>query len=128
MKNKALGFTLMEVLIALAIVSIALTALIKAMGQNITTMNRVKEKTISHWVAMQGIAMVQLGLLQISPSQETTQDTLMLGEHWYWRAQLGTTPQKGVQRITILVSANKNGPFNETLVGFKYSGTKYEQS
>lgn len=119
-KKVPTGFTLIEVLIALAIIAIALTALLKALAQNVENTHRIKQKTVSHWVAMQGVAMVQLGLLQITPSQETTQDTSMLGEHWFWRARVSATPQKSIQLITISVSADKAGPFREELHAFRY--------
>nr|WP_196398944.1 GspI family T2SS minor pseudopilin variant LspI [Legionella saoudiensis] len=121
MHRKASGFTLIEVLLALTIIAVALTALLKAIAQNVEHTQRIKEKTISHWVAMQGIAMVQLGLLQINQSQETTQDTTMLGEHWYWRAKISTTPVKTIQLITISVSTEKAGPFREELHAFRYA-------
>lgn len=114
------GFTLIEVLLALAIIAIALTALLKALAQNVENTQRIKQKTVSHWVAMQGVAMVQLGLLQINSSQETTQDTTMLGEHWFWRARVSSTPQKSIQLITISVSTEKSGPFREELHAFRY--------
>lgn len=114
------GFTLMEVLLALSVIAIALTALLKAISQNVENTRRIKEKTISHWVAMQGLAMVQLNLLQINQSQETTQNTTMLNEHWYWRAKASTTQQKNVQKITISVSTEKAGPFREELQAFRY--------
>lgn len=115
------GFTLIEVLIALAIIAIALSALLKALAQNVENAERIKNKTISHWVAMQGVAMVQLGLFQIGPGQETTQDTQMLGQHWFWRVKSSSTPQKSVQRLTISVSKQKTGPFQEELQAFRYT-------
>ncbi|CAM4421145.1 MAG: Type II secretion system protein I [Legionella sp.] len=118
--RKASGFTLIEVLLALTIIAVALTALLKAIAQNVEHTQRIKEKTVSHWVAMQGVAMVQLGLLQISQSQETTQDTTMLGEHWFWRVKTSTTPIKSIQLITISVSTEKAGPFREELHAFRY--------
>ncbi|MBI2785152.1 MAG: type II secretion system minor pseudopilin GspI [Legionella longbeachae] len=120
------GFTLMEVLLALSVIAIALTALLKAISQNVENTRRIKEKTVSHWVAMQGVAMVQLNLLLINQSQETTQDTTMLNEHWYWRAKVSTTPQKNIQKITILVSTEKAGPFREELQAFRYIGSPNE--
>ena len=66
--NKAHGFTLIEVLLALSVIAIALTALLKATAQNIQNTHRIKEKTISHWIAMQGVSMIQLDLVQINPS------------------------------------------------------------
>lgn len=38
------GFTLIEVLLALSIIAIALTALLKAISQNVETTRRIKEK------------------------------------------------------------------------------------
>lgn len=119
-KRTTSGFTLVEVLLALAIIAIALTALLKAIAQNVENTQRIKEKTISHWVAMQGVAMIQLGLLQINQNQETTQDTNMLGEHWFWRAKTSSTSQQSIQLITIFVSSQKTGPFREELHAFRY--------
>lgn len=119
-KRHTSGFTLVEVLLALAVIAIALTALLKSMAQSVENTHRIKQKTVSHWVAMQGVAMIQLDLLHIMPSQETTQDTTMLGEHWYWRAKAQSTPHKNIQLITISVSTEKNGPFREELHAFRY--------
>ena len=118
--DKKAGFTLIEVLLALSIIAIALTALLKAISQNVETARRIKEKTVSHWIAMQGVAMIQLNLLQVSQSQETTQDTTMLNEHWYWRAKISSTSQKNIQKIIISVSTEKAGPFREELQAFRY--------
>lgn len=114
------GFTLIEVLLALAVIAIALTALLKVTAQNIENTRRIKEKTISHWVAMQGIAMIQLNLIQVYPSQESTQVTTMLGERWYWRAKVSNTPLRAVQKITISVSQKQASSFRQELVAFRY--------
>jgi general secretion pathway protein I len=115
------GFTLIEVLLALAIIAIALTALIKSTAQNVSNTHRIKEKTISHWIAMQGTAMIQLGLLPLKVNQEVTQVTTMFGQHWYWRAKIIKTPLKSVEQITIKVSSNQAGPFTDPLVAFRYA-------
>lgn len=121
-KNKTHhGFTLIEVLLALAIIAIALTALLKATAQNIENTRRLKEKTISHWVAMQGVSMIQLNLIHLNPTIETTQATTMLGEKWYWRAKISTTPVKTIQKITISLSLKESGPFREELTAFRYN-------
>ncbi|KTC98096.1 GspI family T2SS minor pseudopilin variant LspI [Legionella erythra] len=120
-KSMNKGFTLIEVLLALAVVAIALTALLKATSQDVANTQRIKEKTISHWVAMQGVTMVQLGLLTVPPNQEMTQVTSLLGQRWYWRVKLSPTALgKTVQQITVSVSKNQAGPFTDPLLAFKY--------
>lgn len=119
--QKQAGFTLIEVLLALSIIAIALTALLKASAQNVSNTQRIKEKTISHWIAMQGVSMIQLGLLNVNPSQDLTQITTMLGQRWYWRAKVSQTPLKSMQQITITVSKNQAGPFSDPLIAFRSS-------
>jgi general secretion pathway protein I len=120
MKMKAQGFTLIEVLLALSVIAIALTALLKATAQNVANSRRIKEKTISHWIAMHGIAMVQLDLVQVKPNQDVTKITSMLGQRWYWRVKVSKTPIRLVEQITVTVSQNQAGPFQDPLIGFRY--------
>ncbi len=120
MTKKSPGFTLIEVLLALCVIAIALTALIKSTAQTVTGTMHVKEKTISHWVAMQGVSMIQLGLLTMHGQQEITQSTTMLGQRWYWRARLQPTPVKHMQQISITVSKKQSGPFADELIAFRW--------
>ena len=114
------GFTLIEVLLALAVIAIALTALLKATAQNVANTERIKEKTISHWVAMQGIAAIQLGLINAPLNQDITQVTSMLGQRWYWRAKLIPTTSKHTQQILISVSSKPSGGFSNSLIAYRY--------
>ncbi|WP_133127304.1 GspI family T2SS minor pseudopilin variant LspI [Legionella nagasakiensis] len=118
--SKSKGFTLIEVLLALAVIAIALTALLKATSQDVVFTDRIKEKTIRHWVAMQGITMIQLGLLPIYSGQEVTQVTTMFGERWYWRAKLLPTSIKKMEQIQIVTSKSQAGPFHDPLIAFRY--------
>lgn len=116
----ALGFTLVEVLLALAVIAIALTALLKISAQNVDSTRRIKERSISHWVAMQAVTMIQLNLVQLKSSQETSFATTMLNQKWYWRAKISPTPVKSIQLITISTSLRQNGSFQEELTAFRY--------
>ncbi|WP_131781722.1 type II secretion system minor pseudopilin GspI [Legionella gresilensis] len=118
------GFTLIEVLLALAIIAIALTALLKVTAQNVANTARIKDKTLSHWIALQGVNMVQLKLLNPALNEEVTQVTTMLGQRWYWRVKITKTPMNAVQEIQIKVSKNQAGPFSEALTAYRYF---YEQ-
>ncbi len=114
------GFTLIEVLLALSVIAIALTALLKATAENVALTQRIKEKSISHWVATQGVTAIQLGLVSLNLNQEITEVTTMLGQRWYWRAKLSTTPIQTMQQMTITVSEQQAGPFRDPLIAFRY--------
>lgn len=119
--NKSTGFTLIEVLLALCIVAIALTALIKATAQTVTGTQLIKHKMIRHWVTMNAVAMIQADLITIPYPQDMTKVTTMLNEKWYWRAKLIPTPIAHVQQIQITTSLSPTGPFNDLLIAFKYT-------
>lgn len=118
--QKIAAFTLIEVLLALAVISIALTAVLKAASENTVYTQRLKDKSASHWVAMQGIASIQLGLVTISENQSSTFTTEMLGQRWYWRAQTSTTQLQHVQQMNVSVSSNRDGPFSAPLLAYRY--------
>ncbi len=119
MKNNK-GFTLIEVLLALAVIAIGLGALLRASVITIQTTQLLKEKSIKHWVAMQGIAMIQLGLLELPNHVPANEKTIMLNQTWYWRAISHPTPIPHVDRINVSVSSRPTGPFTDTLHAFRY--------
>ena len=120
MKNNQRGFTLIEVLLALAIIAIALTALLRASSQTTHFTFRVKSRMIQQWVAMEGLSSIQLGLINPTPGRVNTFKTEMLDNTWYWRVHLSETPLKNVKKIQITTSSNRTGPFANELIGYKY--------
>ena len=117
--RQSAGFTLIEVLLALAVLAIALTALLKATAATVVGTQHIKEKTISHLVAMQGIAMIQLGLTPCGLNQEITKKMTIFGQEWSWHAQVLKTKLHHVEKITITTSQAPSGPFKNPLIGFR---------
>ncbi|MBX3709949.1 MAG: type II secretion system minor pseudopilin GspI [Gammaproteobacteria bacterium] len=108
-KNKQIGLTLIEVLIALAIISIAMTAVIKSASQNINATGYLQNKTLAMLVGQQVINETRVGLLKIgnsSGNQKLT--TKMLGQEWYWQLEAEETPNKHIKKITVKVFADEN--------------------
>lgn len=118
--SASFGFTLLEVLLALAIIAIGFGALFKATLQSIQETQTIKESTLKHWIAMQGVSMIQTGLLELPPGLPNTQKTIMFNQTWYWRAVLQPTGVNSVDRIEITVSLKPTGPFNHPLYAFRY--------
>ncbi|HVT62588.1 MAG TPA: type II secretion system minor pseudopilin GspI [Legionellaceae bacterium] len=119
-KHQILGFTLIEVLIALLMISIGLTTLLKTTGQNIQTANRLKDKSIQHLVCMSALAELQLRVHQASSNQDITRSTKIFGHTWYWRAKISATSIKRMQQITVSASPHQTGPFTNPLIGYRY--------
>jgi general secretion pathway protein I len=104
MKNKNAGFTLIEVLIALVIISVAMTAVIKTTTQNIRDTLYLQNKMIAHWVGMNTVNGVRAGLIKLSSQTDNIEEsTVMLGEKWSWKAILEPTPNKAIAKIKVTV-------------------------
>jgi general secretion pathway protein I len=97
------GFTLLEVLIALAIVAIALGTLIKASGDAAGNAGYLQERSLAHWVAENQIALLLAE--RRWPERGTRRGTeTQGGRDWRWVRVISDTPQAGVRRIDVEVS------------------------
>jgi general secretion pathway protein I len=103
-KGRSQGLTLIEVLIALAIIGIALTAIIKAASQNIRSTAYLQNKTIAMWTGQQVMNEVRAGLIKIpNPPDKLRQTTTMLGQEWNWSADQEETPSPFIRKIVVKV-------------------------
>ena len=115
------GFTLIEVLLALMIIAIGVTALLKTIAFDIHTSMRVQEKTIQHLIAMNAIAELQMNMIPHSESATITQTTMIKGQKWYWRAVFNPTPIRTMQQMTVRVSHHQDGPFTSPILAYRYT-------
>jgi general secretion pathway protein I len=78
------GFTLIEVLVALVIVALGMSALLESLGSAADTATWLRDKTFAQWIAFN-----QLATLRVSgalPTDGTTDGELdYAGRHWRWR-------------------------------------------
>lgn len=101
---QAAGLTLIEVMIALSIVGIALTAVIKATSQNIRSTTYLQSKSEALWVGQEVMNEARVGVITLPNAPDSLkQKTLMLGQDWYWQAALEDTPNKRIKKVTVQV-------------------------
>ncbi len=97
------GFTLVEILVALAILAIALTAGMRALAQAADSASALKGRTLALWVAQNRLAAAQvskpwpaIGSYGGEASQAGTQ--------FVWKSVVSTTPNPAFRRIDITVA------------------------
>lgn len=113
------GFTLLEVLVALAVLAIAMGAIISAVTQSITTIATLRERTFAGWVALNQINVL---LLETEPWPEEgarTGVTELAGRVWRWEAQFHPSELPDLRRLELAVRADVGGPELSTLIAFK---------
>jgi len=96
------GFTLLETLVALAIIAISLAAVTKLAYQLTADTSAVFDRTLALLVAENQLTRLELGLGgdQGASSGEQTQ----LNASWRYRVQRTSTPDPAIERVTVTVS------------------------
>jgi general secretion pathway protein I len=101
-KQRQAGFTLAEVLVALAVLAIALGAIMGVMTQAARTSIALADRTQALWVATDRLTLQQLEHDFPAPDTTTGIDE-MGGREWHWRMDVRTTPQAEIRSVTVEV-------------------------
>lgn len=97
------GFTLIEVLVALAIVAFGLIAVFGQLNQSVTAANYLRNKTLAHWVAMNRLA--ELRLSGAFPASGTSSDEYpMANMNWRYEEKFSETQVASLRRVDITVA------------------------
>jgi general secretion pathway protein I len=114
------GFSLVEVLVALAVVAIALGALLAAAARMARDADRLRELTLADWVAAN--VLVETRLREPFPNLGEREGRMRMGPREFrWRRVVQNTPEPALRRVDVHVyavdAAEGDAPVH-SLVGF----------
>jgi general secretion pathway protein I len=96
----ARGFTLLEVLIALAIVAMSVGALLGTVTSSASNVIYLKDKTLAEWVALNRLT--ELRIDKNMPDLGRRKGNSVLGGmRWEWEEEVVELPVKGLLRIDV---------------------------
>ena len=101
MRRTARGFTLLEVMVAVAVLGIAMAAVIKT-GSEMTANSRyLQDRTFAQWVA--GNVMTELQANRFWDDEGDDGTARLGGQEWYWSFAVESTPNPDFRRVDVSV-------------------------
>jgi len=100
--RRARGFTLLEVMVALAVLAVALGALIKAGSEAAANGASLRDRTYAHYVAQNLLADAELA--ESWPATGNRTGTVELGgQRWSWSLLVDKTADEDIRRLEVAV-------------------------
>ncbi|MDH5692930.1 MAG: type II secretion system minor pseudopilin GspI [Gammaproteobacteria bacterium] len=100
------GFTLLEIIFAVAVLGIAMGALMQSLGQSTKNSSYFRDKTIAHWVASNVVVEQQSnGKYPGIGKLEGKED--MAGHEWYWSVQVNDSGVPDVRQLEVEVRRDR---------------------
>jgi general secretion pathway protein I len=102
-RGRCAGFTLVEVLAALVIVSLGMLGVIQAIAQTAKNGAYLRDRTVAHWVAMNRVTEVRLEAKAPTIGRDNG-DVEMAGRKWRWSMEVTQTAVESIRRIDVDVA------------------------
>ncbi len=99
------GFTLVEILVALVIVVLGMSALMGSLSSSARSVIYMQDKTLAEWVGLNQVALMRLKLQQgqLPPQENTEGDIDFANRSWHWRQEVLPLAMQGLERIDVKV-------------------------
>ena len=117
MKRPARGFTLLEILVALAVLALSLGALVTAVSSQVRNTAYLEQRTLAQWVAGNAIAGFRLEAAWDAPGVRRGRSE-MGGRAWAWRAVTVATDDPDLRRVEVSVAPEESDEPLVTLVSY----------
>lgn len=118
------GFTLVEVLVALAILAVALAAGFRSVAQSADGATALKARTLALWVAQNQLAATQAQIPPPGVGDRSGREA-QAGAEFTWHVAISSTPNPAFLKVEVTVADPSTPDYMlSRLVGFIAQGAK----
>ena len=96
------GFTLVEVLVALVVVALGLTALMVAVNGTARTSGMLRDKSLAQWIALNRLSEVRLNVTKFGQNTDTG-ELEFGGRKWHYDTRYFDTSMASMKRVVVRV-------------------------
>ena len=97
------GFTLLEVLVALAIFALVAASVLTATARSLQIAARLEDKTLAMWIADNRLSEMQLAREPVADGREQG-EVAFAGRRWQWQSEVEATSEADMRRVTLWVA------------------------
>ncbi|MGB4075688.1 type II secretion system minor pseudopilin GspI [Pseudomonas sp.] len=97
------GFTLLEVLVALAIFALVAASVLTATARSLQTASRLEDKTLAMWIADNRLTELQLAQSPVADGREQG-ELEFAGRRWQWQSEVEATSEPDMRRVILWVA------------------------
>lgn len=115
------GFTLMEALVALTILAVAGTGLVRTTEAHVDQVRGLQTRTIAQWVAENRLIELELDPASLAAGKERVE---MLGRNWDVSVDVDTTEDPDLAKVTVAVAPDGSDDSAAVLTGFVDTGSE----
>ena len=115
--ERSAGFTLVEVMVALAIAGLSLAAVAASISQMVDAASAMQERTYASWIAQNKITELRL-TNEIPEVSSSSGEVEFAALEWAWRATISETGVEDLFRVDVAVSYAGSDDVIRTVSGF----------
>jgi general secretion pathway protein I len=115
--KKQLGFTLLEVMLAMAVFAVAGVALMSAAGSNARNLSQLEQQMFAQWVASNQLVNASIDSTW-PPKNNKSGSEKMAGREWSWQMKVLKTADKNMRAIEVEVRLDDGQEQSKPLASF----------
>ena len=115
--QRSRAFTLIEVLVALAVLAIGLAALVRGASDYTSNAAALRQRAVAGWVAENQLTEMELAKEWPREGSHDGSEK-MAGAEWQWQAQVEETPNPDIRHVTVEVRRADHEAVLARLQGF----------
>lgn len=110
------GFTLIEVLVAMAVVALGIGALLSTLNNAAGSITYLRNRSLAEWIALNRISETRLAN-QAPSTGVTTGEVEYAGSKWLWRQEVIDQDVAGILRLNVSVALATESALREQKAG-----------
>lgn len=101
------GFTLIEMLLALAVFAYAASSILSVLGQTAKNLSDIEEMTFASWVANDRLVELQADKTW-PPKDKAKGERELAGQKWYWLQKVEKSEEPNLRKVNVEVRLDQS--------------------